>query len=643
VGLPGSRRGPERFRIRALPPGTHRRSPRDRFPGAGAGPPTQSISVRIENIRNFCIVAHIDHGKSTLADRLLEATGTLDKRAMREQVLDSNELERERGITIKLHAVRMDYTAADGEEYELNLIDTPGHVDFTYEVSRSLAACEGAILVVDASQGIQAQTLSNLFLALDAGLEIIPVLNKIDLPGAEPERRRDEIVELLGVDPDTVLMASAKEGKGVPEILEAVVKHVPPPKGDPDAPLRALIFDSYYDKYLGAVPSIRVVDGRLRAGMKVGFGAHDETYEVTEVGFQRIARVPQKELGPGEVGYMVAAVKEVAHTRVGDTILDATNPATELLAGYQEVRPMVFAGLYPTSSDDYEELREALDRLRLNDAALQYEPETSAALGFGFRCGFLGLLHMEIVQERLDREHGVELITTVPNVKYQVKLTNGEELWVETPTKLPDRGRIATISEPMVKARVMCPSEYIGNVQKLAHERRGIFLGMQYLDPQRVELEFELPLAEIVLDFYDRLKSGTRGYASLDYEFIEYRADRLVRLDILLNGEPVDAFSVIIHEDKAENHGRELTRKLKELIPRQQFEVALQATIGARIVARENVKAVRKNVTAKCYGGDITRKRKLLEKQKEGKKRMKQVGSVEIPQEAFLAVLSLGD
>jgi GTP-binding protein LepA len=599
--------------------------------------------VRTQNIRNFCIVAHIDHGKSTLADRLLEATGTLDRRAMREQVLDSNELERERGITIKLHAVRMDYQAADGEAYQLNLIDTPGHVDFTYEVSRSLAACEGALLIVDASQGIQAQTLSNLFLALDAGLEIIPVLNKIDLPGAEPERRREEIVELLGVDPDSILLASAKEGKGISEILEAVVAHVPPPKGDPDGPLRALIFDSYYDKYLGAVPSIRVVDGRLRAGMEIAFGAHDETYEVTEVGFQRIQRVPQKELGPGEVGYLVAAVKEVAHTRVGDTILDAGNPATELLDGYQEVRPMVFAGLYPTSSDDYEELREALDRLRLNDAALQYEPETSAALGFGFRCGFLGLLHMEIVQERLDREFGVELITTVPNVKYRVKLTNGEELWVETPTRLPDRGRIASVAEPVVKTRIMCPSEYIGNVQKLAHERRGVFQGMHFLDPQRVEMDFELPLAEIVLDFYDRLKSGTRGYASMDYEFLEYRDDNLVRLDILLNGEPVDAFSVIIHHDKAESYGRDLTKRLKELIPRQQFEVALQAAIGTRIVARENVKAVRKNVTAKCYGGDITRKRKLLEKQKEGKKRMKQVGSVEIPQEAFLAVLSLGD
>jgi GTP-binding protein LepA len=599
--------------------------------------------VRIENIRNFCIVAHIDHGKSTLADRLLEATGTLDSRAMRDQVLDSNELERERGITIKLHAVRMDYKAADGELYELNLIDTPGHVDFTYEVSRSLAACEGALLVVDASQGIQAQTLSNLFLALDAGLEIIPVLNKIDLPGAEPERRRQELVDLLGVDPDSILEASAKEGKGVPEILEAVVARVPPPKGDPDAPLRALIFDSYYDRYLGAVPSIRVVDGRLRAGMRVGFGSHDETYEVTEVGFQRIKRVPQKELVPGEVGYMVAAVKEVAHTRVGDTILDANHRAEELLDGYQEVRPMVFAGLYPTSSDDYEELREALDRLRLNDAALQYEPETSAALGFGFRCGFLGLLHMEIVQERLDREFGVELITTVPNVKYLVRLTSGEELWVETPTRLPDRSRIASVSEPIVRARVMCPSEYIGNVQKLSHERRGIFKGMHYLDPQRVEMEFELPLAEIVLDFYDRLKSGTRGYASLDYDFVEYRDDNLVRLDILLNGEAVDAFSVIIHLDKAESYGRDLVKRLRELIPRQQFEVALQAAIGTRIVARETVKAVRKNVIAKCYGGDITRKRKLLEKQKEGKKRMKQVGSVEIPQEAFLAVLSLGD
>ena len=599
--------------------------------------------MHTDHIRNFCIVAHIDHGKSTLADRLLEATGSLDSRAMREQVLDSNELERERGITIKLHAVRMDYDAESGERYPLNLIDTPGHVDFSYEVSRSLVACEGALLVVDASQGIQAQTLSNLFLAMDAGLEIIPVLNKIDLPGAEPERRQEELVDLLGVDPDSILMASAKDGVGIGPILEAVVERVPPPKGDPEAPLRALIFDSYYDKYQGAVPSIRVVDGTLRPGMTIAFGARPETYEVAEVGYQRLKRVPQPELGPGEVGYLLAAVKEVSHTRVGDTILDADDRADELLAGYKEVRPMVFAGLYPTNSDEYEDLREALDRLKLNDAALQYEPETSAALGFGFRCGFLGLLHMEIVQERLDREFGVDLITTVPNVKYDVKLTDGEMLTVETPTKLPDPGRIVSVSEPFVDARIMCPSEYIGNVQKLAHERRGVFKGMQYLDPQRVEIEFELPLAEIVLDFYDKLKSGTRGYAAFDYEFKEYRADRLVRLDILVNGDPVDAFSVIIHEDKAETHGRDLVKRLRDLIPRQQFEVALQAAIGNRIVARESVKAVRKNVTAKCYGGDITRKRKLLEKQKEGKKRMKQVGSVEIPQEAFLAVLSLGD
>jgi len=610
---------------------------------AGCFPPLPALLVSIEKIRNFCIVAHIDHGKSTLADRLLEYTGALDSRAMREQVLDSNELERERGITIKLHAVRMDYAAPDGETYELNLIDTPGHVDFTYEVSRSLAACEGAILVVDASQGIQAQTLSNLFLALDAGLEIIPVLNKIDLPGAEPERRLEELVDLLGVDPDSVLMASAKEGIGIGPILDAVVQHVPPPTGNAEAPLRALIFDSYYDKYLGAVPSIRVVDGVLRAGMEIAFGAHNEIYEVTEVGYQQLRRVPQDELVPGDVGYLTAAIKDVSHTRVGDTILDAGNRAQDLLAGYQEVRPMVFAGLYPTDSDAFEDLREALDRLRLNDAALRYEPETSAALGFGFRCGFLGLLHMEIVQERLDREFGVDLITTVPNVEYRVLLTDGSRLSVETPTNLPDRGRIDTISEPVVRARIMCPTEFIGNVQKLTHERRGVFLGMTYLDQQRVEMDYELPLAEIVMDFYDRLKSGTRGYAAFDYEFLEYRVDELVRLDILVNGDPVDAFSVIIHRDKAESHGRDLVKRLQELIPRQQFQVALQATIGSRIVARENIRPVRKNVTAKCYGGDITRKRKLLERQKEGKKRMKQVGSVEIPQEAFLAVLSLGE
>jgi len=598
--------------------------------------------VRLDHIRNFCIVAHIDHGKSTLADRLLERTATLNKRQMREQVLDDNDLERERGITIKLHAVRMAYRASDGQEYELNLIDTPGHVDFTYEVSRSLAACEGALLIVDATQGIQAQTLSNMFLALDAGLEVIPVLNKIDLPGAEPERRREEVADLLGVDPATVLAASAKEGVGIQEILEAIVARVPPPQGDPDASLRALIFDSYYDKYLGAVPSVRVMDGTVRAGTRITFGNVDRRYDVTEVGYMRLGRVPQPVLTPGEVGYLVAAIKEVGDTRVGDTVLDADNPAATLLPGYQEARPMVFAGLYPTSSDDYENLRDALEKLRLNDASLHYEPETSVALGFGFRCGFLGLLHMEIIQERLEREFGVDLITTVPNVEYHVRLTNGEELHIESPTSLPEAGRIEAISEPIVKAHIVRPAEFIGNVQKLCHERRGVFKGMHYLDPQRVEINFELPLSEIVLDFYDRLKGSTRGYAALDYDFLEYRVDDLIKLDILVNGDPVDAFSVIIHREEAFEYGRSLVSKLKDLIPRQQYEVALQAAIGNNVIARTNVKSLRKNVTAKCYGGDITRKRKLLEKQKEGKKRMKQVGSVEIPQEAFLAVLNLG-
>jgi GTP-binding protein LepA len=599
--------------------------------------------VHTNRIRNFCIVAHIDHGKSTLADRLLEGTGTLDPRQMRAQVLDDNELERERGITIKLHAVRMVYQALDGEEYEFNLIDTPGHVDFTYEVSRSLAACEGAILVVDATQGAQAQTLSNLFLALDAGLEIIPVVNKIDLSGAEPERRREEVADLLGVQPDTVLLTSAKEGTGIEEVLEAVVERIPEPLGDAEAPLRALIFDSYYDKYLGAVPSVRVVDGTLQPGMRITFGKVDASYEVTEVGSMRLGRVPGKTLTPGEVGYVVATIKAVGDTRVGDTILDADNPSRELLPGYQEARPMVFAGLYPTDTDDYEDLRDALEKLRLNDASLQYEPETSTALGFGFRCGFLGLLHMEIVQERLEREFSVDMITTVPNVEYHVMLTDGSELRVESPTALPDSATVTSIAEPIVRARILCPSEYIGNVQKLCHDRRGIFRDMSYLDPQRVELDFELPLSEIVLDFYDRLKSSTRGYAALDYEFLEMRSGALVRLDILVNGDPVDAFSVIIHEDKAYVYGRDLVRKLKELIPRQQFPVALQAAMGNNVIARTNVKAVRKNVTAKCYGGDITRKRKLLERQKEGKKRMKLVGTVEIPQQAFLAVLSLGE
>ncbi len=599
--------------------------------------------MRIDHIRNFCIVAHIDHGKSTLADRLLESTHTLDKREMREQVLDSNELERERGITIKLHAIRMDYTAQDGSKYEFNLIDTPGHVDFTYEVSRSLAACEGAVLVVDAAQGVQAQTLSNLFLAMDAGLEIIPVLNKIDLPGAEPERRRDELVDLLGCEPEDVLMVSAKEGTGVDVLLERIVERVPAPVGDPDAPLRALIFDSFYDQYQGAVPSIRVVDGRIRPGMRIGFGATKGEYEVDEVGYMRLGRVKQKELLPGEVGYVIAAIKRVSDTKVGDTVFNAENAAKELLPGYQEVKPMVFSGLYPTDADDYEELRDALERLRLNDASLHYEPETSTALGFGFRCGFLGLLHMEIVQERLEREFDLDLITTVPNVEYHVVLTDGSARFIENPTAMPEPGRIDRIEEPYVKARIMCPAEYIGNVQKLVHDRRGEYVHMHYLDPSRVEFLYEIPLAEVVLDFYDKLKSGTRGYASLDWEFLDYRENDLARLDMLINGDPIDAFSVIIHADKAYEYGRDLASKLKDLIPRQQFAVAIQAAIGNKVIARTNVKALKKDVTAKCYGGDITRKRKLLEKQKEGKRRMKQVGSVDIPQEAFLAVLEVGD
>jgi GTP-binding protein LepA len=605
--------------------------------------PSLRFSLRIEHIRNFCIVAHIDHGKSTLADRLLEATGTLQGREMREQVLDSMDLERERGITIKLNAVRMGYTARDGKRYQLNLIDTPGHVDFTYEVSRSLAACEGAILVVDASQGVQAQTLSNLFLAMDAGLEIIPVLNKIDLPGAEPERREAEICDLLGVEPEEVLHASAKEGKGVPEILEAVVRRVPPPEGDPHAPPRALIFDSFYDKYRGAIPSIRVVDGSFRPGMRIAFGATDAEYEIDDVGFLQLGHFIQPELKTGEVGYLTAAIKRVTDTKVGDTVFDAEHPARELLPGYVEVKPMVFAGMYPTDTDQYEELRDALAKLKLNDASLFYEPETSTALGFGFRCGFLGLLHMEIIQERLEREFKLDLISTVPNVEYRLQMTAGEVIRLENPAALPDRTRIDEIQEPYVRSRILCPAEYIGGVQKLCHERRGEYISMSYLDPSRVEFTYDLPLAEIVLDFYDRLKSATRGYASFDYDFLEYRPNRLVRLDMLINGDAIDAFSVIIHEDKAYEQGRAMAEKLKELIPRQMFEVAIQASIGNRIIARESIRAMRKNVTAKCYGGDITRKRKLLEKQKEGKKRMKQVGSVEIPQEAFLAVLKVGD
>ena len=598
--------------------------------------------MRQSHIRNFCIVAHIDHGKSTLADRLIELTGTLDKRLMREQVLDTMDLERERGITIKLNAVRMHYQAKSGQLYELNLIDTPGHVDFTYEVSRSLAACEGAILVVDASQGVQAQTISNLFLAMDAGLEIIPVLNKIDLPGAEPDRRAQEIHDLIGARPEEILRISAKEGTGVPELLEALVQRVPAPRGDAHAPLRALIFDSYYDRYRGATPSIRVVDGAIRPGMSIAFGAHNaDLYHVDEVGYLQLGHKPTEQLEAGEVGYFVANVRGVRDTRPGDTVLDAEHRDVPLLPGYRDIQSMVFAGLYPTNAEQYEELRDALAKLQLNDASLHYEPETSVALGFGFRCGFLGLLHMEIVRERLEREFDLSLISTVPNVEYHVHKTDGSMDLVENPSKLPHGSTVDRIEEPYVKARIVAPAEYIGAIMKLGQERRGVYGGMHYLDPTRVEFTWDFPLAEIILDLYDKLKTLSRGYASLDYEFTGYRAGDLVRLDMLINGEPVDAFSVIIHRDKAQEWGRKIAEKLKDLIPRQLFEVVIQAAIGTKVIARETIRPLRKNVTAKCYGGDVTRKRKLLEKQREGKKRMKQVGTVEIPQEAFLAVLQV--
>jgi len=598
--------------------------------------------MRQDHIRNFCIVAHIDHGKSTLADRLIELTGTLDKRLMREQVLDTMDLERERGITIKLNAVRMNYHARDGGVYELNLIDTPGHVDFTYEVSRSLQACEGAILVVDASQGIQAQTLSNLFLAMDAGLEIIPVLNKIDLPGAEPDRRAQELHELIGAKPEEILRISAKEGTNVPDLLEAVVRRIPAPRGVADAPLRALIFDSYYDRYRGAIPSIRVVDGTIRPGMKIAFGAHkDDVYEVDEVGYLQLGHKPTEQLEAGEVGYFVANVRGVRDTRSGDTVLDADHRDVPLLPGYRDIMSMVFAGLYPTNAEQFEELRDALGKLQLNDGSLHYEPESSVALGFGFRCGFLGLLHMEIVRERLEREFNLDLISTVPNVEYHVHRTDGTVELVENPSLMPHGSAVDHIEEPYVRARIVAPAEYIGAIMKLGQERRGVYKGMHYVDPTRVEFTWEFPLAEIILDFYDKLKTISRGYASLDYEFLEYRPAELVKLDMLLNGEAVDAFSVIIHRDKAYEWGKKIAEKLKELIPRQLFEVVIQAAIGTKVIARETVRPLRKNVTAKCYGGDVTRKRKLLEKQKEGKKRMKQVGTVEIPQEAFLAVLQV--
>jgi len=592
-------------------------------------------------IRNFSIIAHIDHGKSTLADRLLERTGTLSLNEMQDQVLDSMDLERERGITIKMHAIRMKYEAKDGNTYVFNLIDTPGHVDFSYEVSRSLAACEGALLVVDAVQGVEAQTVSNLYQAVAADLEVIPVINKIDLPSAQIPLVRGEIKELLGSTDDEILLASAKTGEGVDEILEAIVKRVPPPLGNPDDPLRALIFDSVYDPYRGAVVYVRVVDGELHPGQKIRLAATNAVHDVDEVGYLRLGRVPTDSLGAGEVGYLVGAIKTISEARVGDTVMDNTHLAKAPLKGYQEVKPMLFAGLYPVDPELYEGLRDALARLKLNDASLVYEPESSMALGFGFRCGFLGLLHMEIVQERLDREFDLDIITTVPNVRYRIVTTSDEAIWVDNPSKLPAPARIERIEEPYLHTQIVTPSEYIGPIMKLATERRGVYKTTEYLSPQTVDIRFDIPLSEVVFDFYDRLKSSTRGYASFDYEFADYRPSKLVKLDVLINGDPIDALSIIVHAEKAYAWGRSFCLKLKELIPRQLFEVVIQGAIGSRVIAREVVRPLRKDVTAKCYGGDITRKRKLLEKQREGKKRMKQVGSVEIPQEAFLAVLQM--
>jgi GTP-binding protein LepA len=596
-----------------------------------------------ENIRNFSIIAHIDHGKSTLADRILEVTGALTAREMSEQVLDDMDLERERGITIKAHAVRLNYTADDGRKYVLNLIDTPGHVDFTYEVSRSLAACEGVLLVVDASQGVEAQTLANAYLAIDNDLEIIPVINKIDLPSADVERVRQEIEDVVGLDASEAIPASAKEGIGIKETLEAVVRKVPPPEGDPDAPLKALIFDSWFDNYQGVVVLVRVVDGSVRKGMRIKLFSNDRTFEVMEVGYSTPKLLKCDQLSTGEVGYIIAGIKKVSDSKIGDTITNADRPASEPLPGYREVKPMVFCGLYPTDTQQYEDLRDALEKLRLNDSSFSYEPETSLALGFGFRCGFLGLLHMEISQERLEREFSLSLLSTAPTVVYRVTKVDGSEVMVDNPAKLPDTQKILKMEEPFILATIMVPNEYIGSILSLCQERRGIKRDLSYLDRDRTIIQYELPLNEIVLDFYDKLKSVSRGYASLDYEFMGYRESNLVKLDILLNGEAVDALSLITHRDKSVIRGRELAVKLKEIIPRQLFEVVIQAAIGSKVIARESVRPLRKDVIAKCYGGDITRKRKLLEKQKEGKKKMKQLGSVEIPQEAFLAVLKVKD
>ena len=594
-------------------------------------------------IRNFSIIAHIDHGKSTLADRLLERTGAISKRELKEQFLDSMELERERGITIKARSVRLSYEARDGSTYVLNLIDTPGHVDFAYEVSRSLAACEGALLVVDSSQGVEAQTLANVYMALDHGLEIIPVINKIDLPGADIERTRSDIEQLVGLDASNAILTSAKEGVGIDEVLEAVVTRIGAPPANTDKPLRALIFDSWYDAYEGVISLVRVFDGEMRRGMKLRLMGTGKLGELMRLGFFTPHEQSTERLGPGEVGFIVAGIKDVAEMRVGDTVTDAEQPASEPLAGFKELKPMVFAGLYPTEANQYGALRDAIEKLRLNDASLVFEPETSQALGFGFRAGFLGLLHMDIAQERLEREFGLNLIVTAPTVAYRVRTISGESIIVDNPTRLPSENDVEAIEEPFILAEIHLPEAHLGAVMRLCEERRGVQRELRYAGHQRVILSYEMPLAEIVFDFYDRLKSVSRGYASLDYEFLDFRPEHLVKLDIRINGEVVDALSMIVHRDKAYERGRALCEKMRELIPRQMFEVAIQAAIGAKVIARESVKPLRKNVTAKCYGGDITRKRKLLEKQKEGKKRMKQVGRVEIPQEAFLALLKVGE
>ena len=596
-----------------------------------------------KHIRNFSIIAHIDHGKSTIADRLIEYTGTLSEREMEAQVLDSMDLERERGITIKAQTVRLDYRGEDGEMYELNLIDTPGHVDFNYEVSRSLAACEGALLVVDAAQGVEAQTLANVYLALEHDLEIVPVINKIDLPSAEPDRVKSEIEDSIGLDTSAAVLASAKTGIGIKEILDAVVAYIPPPEGDADAPLRALIFDSYFDAYKGVIAHVRVKEGVIQKGMKLKLMATGKTFEVTDVGCFRPRPVDTGELRTGEVGFIAGALKDVRDVRVGDTVTGAERPAAEALPGYRGVTPMVFCGLYPEDSKDYDNLREALEKLQLNDAALVFEPETSIALGFGFRCGFLGLLHMDVIQERLEREYNLGLIMTAPSVVYHVYRTDGTMREVSNPADLPPATEIEHIEEPCVKATVIVPKDYVGAVMEISQEKRGVFQTMDYLDATRVTVIYHIPLNEILYDYFDRLKSATRGYASLDYELIDYQTSNLVKLDILLNGDPVDALSTIVHRDRAAARGRQLATKLKEIIPQQMFEIPIQAAIGSKIIARENVRARRKDVLAKCYGGDITRKRKLLEKQKEGKKRMKAVGSVELPQEAFMAVLKIDD